>query len=160
VSVLRQATKESVFIICAAILLGFSYTFVSGKGLFAASGLAKGPSDHSAVSPPVSINLAEAKSLFEGDSALFVDARHYFDYRRGHIKSAVSIPLNEFDSMQKRIASLPRDRVIVVYCDGSECNSSIELAAKLSEEGFAGIRIFFGGWEEWVSGNLPTEKSQ
>jgi rhodanese-related sulfurtransferase len=158
--VYRQATKESAFIICAAVILGFSYSLVAGKGLFASAGSARKPIVRSVVSPPVSIDLTGAKALFEKDSAVFVDARHFFDFRRGHIKSAVSIPLNQFDSMQEEVAALPRDKAIVVYCDGSECNSSIELAARLYEDGIPEVRIFFGGWQEWIANNLPTETSQ
>ena len=155
----KQATRESGIIICIAVLLGFSYTFVTGKGFF--GGFQAAAAGHSGTTglAPSPINLAEAKKLFDTDGALFVDARHYFDFRRGHIKSAVSIPLNEFDSSQKTIAGLPRDKVIVVYCDESECNSSVELAAKLYEGGIGGVRIFFGGWQDWMNNKLPTESS-
>jgi len=155
----KQAARESVFIICAAVVLGFSYTFIAGKGFF---GNDRSSSPSISGHPgrgPTAINLQEAKALFDSNGAIFVDARHFFDYRRGHIKSALNIPLSEFDSRQKNVKDLPRNKVIVVYCDGSECNSSIELAAKLYEHGFDGVRIFFGGWQEWVADKLPTESN-
>jgi len=155
----EEAARETFVILCAAVVLGFSYTAFAGKGFFGkpSSGdttrvAAKGPG-------PVPITLAEAKSMFDAGSAVFVDSRHFFDFRRGHIKSAISIPLNEFETKHEAVDSLPKDKAIIVYCDASECNSSIELAAKLYENGFGGIRIFFGGWQEWTTNKFPTETS-
>ncbi len=156
----KHAVRESGLIICAAALLGFSYTLFAGKGFF------RNPDSMGAIPSaktgpaPSSITLSEAKLLFDTNVALFVDARRSFDFRRGHIKSAINIPLSEYDSSLQTVAALPRDKVIVVYCDASECDSSIELAAKLYERGFGGVRIFFGGWQDWIASRLPTESSQ
>lgn len=153
----KQAARESGLIVCAAVVLGFSYTAFTGKGFFGKSS-SKSAIPSTVTGPaPASISLAEVKSLYDSNRALFVDARHFFDYRRGHIKSAINIPLSEFDTKQETVSALPKDKVIVVYCDASECNSSIELAAKLYEIGFGGIRIFFGGWQEWTANNFPIE---
>ncbi len=154
----RQAIRESAVILSAAVFLGLSYTFLTDKGFFSKPKAGGGPV---ALGPaPSSISLGEAQALFNSGSALFIDARHFFDFRRGHIRSAVNLPLAEFDNRSGTIASFPKDKTIVVYCDAAECNSSIELAAKLYEKGFGGVRIFFGGWQEWSSRNLPTETSQ
>ncbi len=153
----KRAARESGLIICAAVVLGFSYTAFTGKGFFGKKNSADtlrvpvmGPA-------PATISLAEAKSLFDSGQALFVDSRNAFDFRIGHIKSAINIPLNELDSRPEVIASLPKDKTIVVYCDESECNSSIELAAKLYERGVGGVKIFFGGWQEWNSNKYSIE---
>ena len=155
----RRAAREAGIILLVAVLLGVSYSLVAGKGLFAGT-TSPVASYHGPTGPaPSPITLAEAKALFDAHQATFVDARHPFDFRRGHISTAVNIPLTELDSMGNAVAALPQDRVIVVYCDGSECNSSIELAAKLYEEGVGNIRIFFGGWEEWSQHNYPTQST-
>ena len=41
---------------------------------------------------------------------------------------------------------LPDDGLVIVYCDGSECELSLELADELSAMGFEQARVFFGGW--------------
>ncbi len=153
----HHAARESGLILCAAIVLGFSYTAFTGKGFFDRKNSGGTPNVFATGPGPATISLAEAKSFFDTGQAVFVDSRHSFDFRIGHIKSAVNIPLNEFDAQTNVIAALPRDKTIVVYCDGSECNSSIELAAKLYERGFGGIKIFFGGWQEWTANKYPTE---
>jgi rhodanese-related sulfurtransferase len=155
----KQATRESGLIICVAVFLGFSYTVFAGKGFFGIAETTGVPHRGVTGAAPTPINLQEAKTLFDSNGALFVDARHPFDFRRGHIRSAINIPLSDFDSRQKTVAALPKDKVIIVYCDESECNSSIELAAKMYEDGIGGVRIFFGGWQEWLTNKFPIESS-
>lgn len=106
------------------------------------------------------IGVQEAQELFQSGTALFVDSRHEFDYKLGHIKGAVNIPLKDFGTRMDVLAKLPRDRTLVTYCDGAECNSSIELASRLHMAGFSGVKIFFEGWNVWKSLNLPTEAAQ
>ena len=90
---------------------------------------------------------------------MFVDARHEFDYRLGHIKGAMNIPLKNFDDRRNTPANFKKYSVLIVYCDGVECNSSVELGTRLAAAGFPKVKIFFGGWKEWQSHNQPTEQS-
>lgn len=108
---------------------------------------------------PQMISTDEVWSLFQTASALFLDSRHDFDYRAGHIKGAVNVPLKDFDLTKSPLKDVLKDRLLVIYCDGAECNSSIELAVKLSREGFKNVRISFSGWREWVEAKHPTEKT-
>jgi rhodanese-related sulfurtransferase len=149
------AVREATLILIASVLLGFAYTFVLKKGLFA-------PSPPAAVGmqvqvAPQFISYEEAKTLFDAGSALFVDARHEFDYNFGHVKGAINVPLKDFELAKSPLANLPKDKLIVTYCDGADCNSSIELAKKLSEAGFSNVKMFFGGWNEWQSHHMQTE---
>jgi rhodanese-related sulfurtransferase len=104
------------------------------------------------------VPLSKAKELFESGLVLFLDSRHEYEYNAGHIRGAVNVPLNKFINGDEFLGGIPRDKTLVVYCDGSECNSSIELAIKLEESGFINVKIFFGGWKEWKSSGLPVEK--
>ena len=158
--IFKQATRESLVILCVAVLLSFTYTFFTGKGFFAAVQPSNAMPNRVAGAAPTQIKLAEAKMLFDTGGCLFVDARHTFDFRQGHIRAAINIPLSEFDPHNKNVLSLPKNKVLVVYCDESECNSSVELAAKLYEDGFGDIRIFFGGWREWTDNKFPIESGQ
>jgi len=92
------------------------------------------------------ISLVKAKEVFESENALFVDARHEFDFQQGHIRGAVNVSLKDFDIHVAHVNKIPKDRLLIVYCDGAECNSSIELSVKLMESGFTNVKIFFGGW--------------
>jgi rhodanese-related sulfurtransferase len=156
---LRRALREAGALLLAATALGFVYSAAMQKGIFGPSlAPAEGRSTSSLLAP-VMIPLDSAKAYFAAGQALFVDARHEFDYRLGHIKGAVNVPLSEYDAKKYTLNAIPRGKPIVVYCDGAECNSSIEFSAKLFADGFADVKIFFGGWREWEAAHLPIEGS-
>lgn len=145
-----KTIREALLIIAVACVLGFSYTAATHRGLFAPAQ----PRDTSHA--PQFILLDEALQFFHSDSATFVDARHAYDFELGHIKGAINVPLNQFSLAP--LGGIPNESVLVAYCDGQECNSSVSLAMKLDSLGYANVKIFFGGWSEWTNNNQPTEK--
>jgi len=106
----------------------------------------------------VSISLTGARKFFEEKSVSFLDARKAADYANGHIPGAVNFYAEEFDSLASKV--LPRldpEKTYVIYCTGSECDLSHELARRLSEQGFRHLKVFFGGWPEWKKASLPVQ---
>jgi rhodanese-related sulfurtransferase len=151
---MRQAFHEIIAISIAAMVLGVAYTFLTNQGFFL-----KIQEVHSeGASTLEMISLDTAKVFFDSKNALFIDARHEFDYGEGHIQGAVHVALKMFDSQRSRLGSIPKNKLLIVYCDGAECNSSIELAVKLTDDGFTNVKVFFGGWQEWKSAKFPAEK--
>lgn len=151
---LKVGVRQARFILSAAVVLGFAYTAVMKEGFFV-------PSEgqpYGAVAP-VFISYEEALQLLNEGKTLFVDARHEYDYNQGHIKGAINVPLAEFKLQKSPLSDVQRDQTIVTYCDGAECNSSIELAKLLSAAGFTKVKMFFGGWNEWQVNQKQTEKS-
>ena len=63
-----------------------------------------------------------------------IDARSREAYAAGHIPGAMSFPHREMSA--DSTASLDRDKVYVVYCDGIGCNASTKGAYKLAKLGF------------------------
>ncbi len=153
----KLALREAGILILVACGLGLVYTSATEKGMFARS-LRSATAQRPDIPPPSMISRDEAKSFFEAGTAVFVDARHDFDFNLGHIKGALNVPLKDYDLKKSALSRIPKDRLIIAYCDGAECNSSIELSVKLMKDGYKSVRIFFGGWREWVDANLPTEK--
>jgi len=151
---MRQAFQEGFSLIIAALVLGVAFTFATHQGFFAQ----KRSVQTAAASNIEMISLATAKDSFESHHALFIDARHEFDYQAGHIRGAVNVALNKYTTHLPRLEKIPKDALLIVYCDGTECNSSIELTLKLMESGFKNVKVFFGGWQEWNSSKLPIEK--
>lgn len=104
------------------------------------------------------ITLEEAEELFVQSQAIFVDSRPRLQYLEGHILGAINIPYDEFNEAEVlKGGQLSFDKTLVVYCDASECQSSLALSKALNKMGFTEIMIFFGGWEEWKKRGLPTE---
>ena len=153
----RQALRESLLVVLAASVLGFSYTAISEKGYFQQKKSSSRLRQLAALAPAM-ISLEEAKAFFDS-GAVFLDARHAFEFRQGHIRGAVNVPLNDFEKQQATLAGILTGKTIVTYCDGVECNSSIAMAAKLHGSGYTNVKIFFSGWKDWSSNKLPIETS-
>ncbi|MFH0989295.1 MAG: rhodanese-like domain-containing protein [bacterium] len=151
---LRQAIQEAGILAIAAVVVALLYSLATEKGIFASTSV--GTTFSNPVANLASITVEEAKALFDGDAALFIDSRHEFDFKFGHIKGAYNIPLKEFDKKVDTLRSVPKDKALIAYCDGAECNSSIEVAARLMNAGYTNIHIFFGGWQLWEQQKLPV----
>ncbi len=107
------------------------------------------------------ITLGEAEGLFLEGEALFIDSRPKEAFQEAHILGAVNIPFEEYKKEKALdLIFLPPEGTVVVYCDGSECNSSVELAKVLHKKGLLDIRIFFGGWIEWTAEGLPVSSEK
>jgi len=156
---LRLAIREALLISVAATLLGFAYTALTQKGIFAVPSPTPMLLTSDAGLSPEMIQIEEAQEMFGSGTAVFIDTRDEWAYRAGHIKGAINIPLVEFDTRIDSLKDLPGDKSLITYCDGTECNSSIEFANRLYSMGISNVKIFFGGWEEWRSSQFPMETS-
>jgi rhodanese-related sulfurtransferase len=108
------------------------------------------------------ITLEEAEDLWRtGGTAFVLDARAEESFTQGHIPGARNVPAAEAEvSLPSDLLGAARDRTLVVYCEGGDCQSSLALARRLHEEGFRDIRVFGGGWEAWTKAGLPEEKAE
>jgi rhodanese-related sulfurtransferase len=152
------ALREAGALLVIAAALSFVYTGSTEKGLFAPPP-PQPPAVPKGIAAPAMISGEQAKVLFDSGNVVFIDARHEYDFKLGHIKGAVNIPLRMFETMKGVLDTIPKSRTLVAYCDGVECNSSIELSVDLAKAGYVDVKIFFGGWREWTSSHLPTEKT-
>lgn len=81
-----------------------------------------------------------------------IDARGAEKYAEGHIGNAVNFYGAEAQArIPDMLTNVPRDRVILIYCDGGECELSHHVADVLKQFGYGPIFIFTGGWAEWKS---------
>ena len=104
------------------------------------------------------IALAEAEDLWASGTAVVLDARAEAFFGRGRVPGARNVPAEgDGAALPDGVLALPRDAVLVVYCEGGACQSSLALARKLHDAGFRDIRVFGGGWEEWQGAGLPEE---
>lgn len=58
------------------------------------------------------ITVDKVRELVE-DKQFFIDVREAYEYKRGHIKGAVNIPLSE---IRDRIDEIPKDRPVYIHC--------------------------------------------
>ena len=107
---------------------------------------------------PRTVTLAQVKRLFDGTGAVFIDARAPYQFGTGHIPGSVNIPWDEFEYYERALERIPRDAVVVIYCDGSSCDLSIHLGDEMAQRGYTRIRVFYEGWAEWTAAGYPVGK--
>jgi hypothetical protein len=59
------------------------------------------------------ITVAEAHAAVNKGTAIIVDVRAVESYNMGHIKGALSVPINAINT---RLGELPRNKLIITYC--------------------------------------------
>jgi rhodanese-related sulfurtransferase len=108
------------------------------------------------------ITLEEAEDLWRtGGTAAILDARAEELFKRGHIPGARNVPPVEAGrTLAADLLGDARDKALVVYCEGGDCQSSLALAKRLHDQGFGDIRVMTGGWSAWQAAGLPEEKTE
>lgn len=82
-----------------------------------------------------------------------LDVRPAVEYAAGHLPGAVHIPLGE---LPDRLAELPRDREVLVYCRGADCVLAHDAVRLLARRGRAAKRAAEGVLE-WRSAGIVLE---
>lgn len=90
------------------------------------------------------------------DQAVFLDARAPEEYAVSHIENALWVGYDSFDT--DRVAALPRDTPLVVYC--SVGYRSERIAEKLIRAGYTRVSNLYGGIFEWVNQGYPVADNQ
>ncbi|WP_421825525.1 ArsR/SmtB family transcription factor [Larkinella sp.] len=97
------------------------------------------------------VTINELLKKIEQDNVVILDVRPEKEFRAGHIPRALSIPI---DQLLERIAGLPSEREVVVYCRGPFCVYADEAVELLQNQGFAASRLE-EGFPDWKSRQLP-----
>jgi len=98
------------------------------------------------------------KELIEkkDDSILIVDTQPKAAYKMGHIKGAINFPW----APEIKSPDLPQDRILVLYCDCTNEEDSVDMAKQLIRNWeYVFVRVLKGGWSQWQKLGYPTEKS-
>ncbi len=63
---------------------------------------------------------------------IFIDVREPFEFATGHVKGAINIPPSELMAGAKKLAGVPKDTELIIYClSGSRSNASISILTSL-----------------------------
>jgi len=98
------------------------------------------------------------KELIEkkDDTILIVDTQPKVAYKTGHIKGAINFPW----APEIKSPDLPRDRILVLYCDCGDEEDSIDMAKQLLRKWeYVYVRVLKGGWSQWQKLGYPVEKN-
>jgi rhodanese-related sulfurtransferase len=113
------------------------------------------PDDASMVPPPQFIKPAEVLKMMQDKDTSFVlvDTQPEEAFADGHIPGAINFP------WVQRVTppiSLPRDKMLVLYCPCNHDEDSIDMYKKLAEFGYLNTKILEGGWYKWVALKYPV----
>jgi phage shock protein E len=102
------------------------------------------------------ISPQELHALAAHANAPFViDVRGAMEYADGHVDGAVNLPLGQ---IERQLASIPRDRLVVTYCNMHHRGESRgERAAALLNTHGIQARVMDGGYPAWQESADPVE---
>jgi rhodanese-related sulfurtransferase/predicted transcriptional regulator len=97
----------------------------------------------------------ELRTRLKDGDVVVLDVRPTREYAAGHIKGAVSIPVNELEG---RLDEIPADVETVAYCRGPYCVYADHAVRILTDRGVAAHRLE-DGFPEWASARLPVDRT-
>ena len=92
-----------------------------------------------------------ARRLEQGEAVTFIDVRSPAEYRGGHAKGAVSVPLDSIDPS----SFVNRQPVFVICQSGARAKRACE---QLAAAGVESVYSVEGGTSAWVTAGLPVEQ--
>lgn len=95
-------------------------------------------------------------NMLRSRSAVLIDARPEFQYTLAHLPEAINIPYDSVNLVNLIDEYSLKNQNLVVYCSSAHCNTAALLSERLLNLGCGKVRIYAGGWEDWVS-NKPTQ---
>jgi rhodanese-related sulfurtransferase len=164
----KNLLQEIAVIFFISVLLAFGFYFISGREiniignydvaqyvpdeiLFGNRNVTNDTLVNKAVS------LRQIKMLVETRQAVIIDARNEEAYNNGHIPTAINIPFLKMSDYIVTLNSLSTDSLVVVYCEGTNCELSTNLANAMKAMNFTRVFQFYGGIEKWKDSNSPIE---
>lgn len=90
----------------------------------------------------------------DGEPITIIDVRPPAEYRAGHVRGAINIPLEE---LAAHIQHLPKESLLVVYCRGPYCVLAYDAVNQLRAGGFNAQRMD-EGYPEWKLAGLPIDE--
>lgn len=161
----KKSIKVILSIVFSSIILGFIYNYFSNDGISWVRNEIKvefvdNDSTLTSEGSLKGLSLAQTIQLHSKNLAVFIDARDQWEFSEGHIAGAVNIPEFSFEEDNSILKTIDKDAIIVVYCDGDDCDTSKRLAAQIFNLGYNNIFVFLGGYNEWNNSGLQIEKAE
>jgi rhodanese-related sulfurtransferase len=106
--------------------------------------------------PPQFISPADVKKLMDNHDTSFVlvDTQPEEAFAEGHVPGAINFP---WVPQVKPPISLPRNKMLILYCPCQHDEDSIDMYKKLAQFGYLNTKILEGGWYKWVALKYPVE---
>jgi len=165
---IQKDLKGMVILFVFSAITAFSYNFISPFGIAlvgqweSSKGTVTAISKKDSVDNSLEINNPElVRQIIRNKERIVLDVRPREIYDQGHLPSALSYPLMDFDEIIGRIlGSLKRESAILVYCSSVECTDSHTFAERLKKLRYNNIKVFSGGYRQWQEKGFEIEKNE
>ena len=166
---MHNLVRQTTYIIILSVLLGFiRYSFLdeyeffnTDNDIFNQSVEADLKKYLNTLDGPASVDILLAKSIYDQNLGIFIDARESIDFNEGHIKGSINLSYDpDVDYDKQLLDSLfYLDKTLVIYCSGEGCSLSEDLSYDLYENhNFYSIIYFEEGYPKWEKSNYPINK--
>jgi rhodanese-related sulfurtransferase len=109
------------------------------------------------------VSILEIKEIINNPSnrVIIIDSRSRKSYERGHIPTSINIPLSEYPEDKENFKELlSQFDEIIIYCSSANCNDSKKLKFLMLEDMKKNIRVFEGGYKEWILEEIQDTLNQ
>jgi rhodanese-related sulfurtransferase len=99
------------------------------------------------------LRMDELISRMKSKNLVILDVRPEKEFRNGHIRGAVNMPVQDLPA---RIKRLSKNKEYVAYCRGPFCVYADEAVAFLYKRGYK-VRRLNEGFPDWATKGLPVD---
>ena len=103
------------------------------------------------------ITLTQLQKLLKAKRGILFDARSEEDYLKGHIKGAKNVPGLDPGKYFEHFVQMPRDTLVIIYCNNPECHLGRELAKFLAVLEFNNMVLYDDGFDGWEKAKMPVD---
>jgi len=105
------------------------------------------------------ITREELKAAIDAGEVTVVETLRAEHFEQGHLPGAIHI---HYEAVKEKAADLlpDQDAAIVIYCSNTACRNSEIAANQLTAMGYANVRRYTPGKQDWADAGLPLEPSE
>lgn len=103
------------------------------------------------------ITLDQLKRLLAQRRGVLLDARSEEDFAKGRIRGAKNIFALEVEKYFEQLVAIPRDTMVIIYCNNTDCHLGRSLAEFMETINFTKLYLFDEGWDGWVAAQMPVD---
>lgn len=113
--------------------------------------------------PKQKVTFISKEKLFEmlenEENFTLVEVLSEEDFRKGHLPSAINIPVDTLETQASE--RLPdKSKRVVVYCGSFLCTASTGAARALQSMGYTDVLDYKGGKKDWRDAGLPLAEGE
>ncbi len=136
------------------------------QALRRADSLAKAGARPVTASPPATVpgasslrivTLEQFLRLQRDAKPFIIDGRDSAAYLKGHVGHARNAYGLAIEDYFDRLVAIPRDTLVVVYCNNPDCHLGRMVIEFMHNIGFTNLLLYDDGWDGWEKAKMPVD---